>query len=164
MIDFKSFAKINPNNIMDIDTAADPLPTVDGTDEYDLSDEHLLICDYEVPGFSLADKKWCWFAVDKIRDVEFNAEAFEKLLLPQEQKDMIYSLVEVHTNKNLSFDDVIKGKGKGMVFLLHGVPGVGKTLTAGATIYLPNSCLRERTPNDFNRECCRYNKKTSVHN
>jgi hypothetical protein len=134
MIDFKSFAKANPNNIMTIDTAADPLPTVDGTEEYDLSDEHLLICDYEIPGFSLADKKWCWFAVDRIRDVEFNSDAFEKLLLPQEQKDLIHSLVKVHTNKNLSFDDVIKGKGKGMVFLLHGVPGVGKTLTAGVTI------------------------------
>jgi hypothetical protein len=81
MIDFKSFAKTNPNNVMIIDTAADPLPTVDGTDEYDLSDEHLLICDYEIPGFSLADKKWCWFAVDRVRDVEFNSDAFEKLEL-----------------------------------------------------------------------------------
>lgn len=90
-----------------------------------------MICDYHVAGFALADKTWCWLEVDKISDVDFNVGAFEKLLLPQEQKDMIHSLVEVHTNNNLSFDDVIKGKGKGMVFLLHGVPGVGKTLTAG---------------------------------
>jgi hypothetical protein len=139
IIDFKTFAKINPNNKMDINTLADPLPTFDETDEYDLSDEHLLICDYEVPGFSLDDKKWCWLAIDKIREVEFNTDAFEKLLLPQEQKDMIHSLVQVHTNKDLSFDDVIKGKGKGMVFLLHGIPGVGKTLTAGTIFIFPSS-------------------------
>jgi len=30
----------------------------------------------------------------------------------------------------VDFDDLIKGKGKGMVFLLHGPPGVGKTFTA----------------------------------
>jgi hypothetical protein len=44
---------------------------------------------------------------------------------------MIHSLVKIHSEKRLQFDDIIKGKGKGMVFLLHGEPGVGKTLTAG---------------------------------
>jgi DNA polymerase III delta prime subunit len=39
--------------------------------------------------------------------------------------------VQVHEDDRLGFDDMIKGKGKGMVFLLHGEPGVGKTLTAG---------------------------------
>jgi len=26
------------------------------------------------------------------------------------------------------YDDIIKGKGEGLVFLLHGTPGLGKTL------------------------------------
>ncbi|RDL38442.1 uncharacterized protein BP5553_02782 [Venustampulla echinocandica] len=47
-----------------------------------------------------------------------------------DQKDMILSLVNIHSDQRVAFDDVIKGKGKGMIFLLHGVPGVGKTLTA----------------------------------
>ncbi|KAH6723045.1 P-loop containing nucleoside triphosphate hydrolase protein [Leptodontidium sp. MPI-SDFR-AT-0119] len=131
MVDAGTFGRVNPCNQVDLlDGAAHRLPKVFGTEEYDLSDEHFMICDYHVAGFALADKTWCWLEVDKISDVDFNVGAFEKLLLPQEQKDMIHSLVEVHTNNNLSFDDVIKGKGKGMVFLLHGVPGVGKTLTA----------------------------------
>jgi len=134
MVDAKTFGKINPGNKLHIDTVAAPLPTVGNSDEYSLSDEQFLICDYEVPGFSLTDKRWCWLEIDKFMPVDFNSEAFEKLLLPQAQKDMIHSLVEVHTNNNLSFDDVIKGKGKGMVFLLHGVAGVGKTLTAGTFI------------------------------
>lgn len=32
--------------------------------------------------------------------------------------------------------DFVKGKGHGLIFLLHGKPGVGKTVTAG------KSCIR----------------------
>jgi len=32
-----------------------------------------------------------------------------------------------------AFDDIIQGKGQGIIILLHGEPGVGKTLTAEAT-------------------------------
>ncbi|KAH6672437.1 P-loop containing nucleoside triphosphate hydrolase protein [Halenospora varia] len=130
MIDAKTFAQKNWNNMPYSDETQGRLPKLEGTETYNFKDEHYMICDHEVPGFSLVDKRWCWFDVDKIVDVEFNYTAFKSLLLPQEQKDMIQSLVEVHTNSNLLFDDIIKGKGKGMVFLLHGVPGVGKTLTA----------------------------------
>lgn len=31
------------------------------------------------------------------------------------------------------YDGLVKGKGKGLTFLLHGPPGVGKTFTAGKT-------------------------------
>jgi hypothetical protein len=117
--------------MLDIDGSEGNLPKVFESDEYDLSEDHYMICDNQVAGFSLADKQWCWFNVDKLFDIEFNTEAFQKLLLPPEQKDMIHSLVEVHTSNELFFDDIIKGKGRGMVFLLHGIPGVGKTLTAG---------------------------------
>lgn len=41
-------------------------------------------------------------------------------------------MIKIHKDERLQFDDLIKGKGKGMIFLLHGEPGVGKTLTAGA--------------------------------
>jgi len=33
---------------------------------------------------------------------------------------------------NIGTQDLIRGKGKGVVFLLHGAPGVGKTATAEA--------------------------------
>jgi len=85
-----------------------------------------------MPGFSLVDKRWCFFEVALIKDIEYNVNAFKTLMLEKEQKQMILSLVRVHSDERLSFDDVIKGKGRGMIFLLHGVPGVGKTLTAGA--------------------------------
>lgn len=63
-----------------------------------------------------------------------NTEALEKLILPGNQKQVIHSLVHVHAGNLLQFDEVIAGKGKGMVFLLHGESGTGKTLTAGTRI------------------------------
>jgi signal recognition particle GTPase len=96
-----------------------------------LSAEDFLICHYLAPGFSLTEKRWCLLQVDRIVEVVYNSSAFDCLLLPDAQKQMIHSMVKVHTDPRLSFDDIIAGKGKGMVALLHGEPGVGKTLTAG---------------------------------
>ena len=96
-----------------------------------LAEDDYLICHHSVAGFSLDDKSWGFFKVDLIQDIEYNLTAFDTLVLEEEYKQMILSLVKIHEDTRLSFDDVIKGKGKGMVFLLHGVPGVGKTLTAG---------------------------------
>src|SRR5690242_3786747 len=40
------------------------------------------------------------------------------------------SFVESQVENKNAFDDVISGKGKGIIMLLSGPPGVGKTLTA----------------------------------
>lgn len=80
---------------------------------------------------SLSKKRWCYFEVDKIEDIEFNGKAFDSLLLSSDQKEMIHSLVKVHSERKVEFNDIIKGKGMGMIFLLHGAPDTGKTLTAG---------------------------------
>src|SRR3954454_23812690 len=71
-----------------------------------LTTEDLLICDFQVPGFSLLDKKWCWFAVDSIDPVKFNSDAFKSLLLPSRQKDIVRALVKNHGSDD--FDDMIK--------------------------------------------------------
>ena len=96
-----------------------------------ISDEQLMICNHEVQGYSLTDKRWCMFNVDNLEEIDFDAQAFDNLLLPQEQKDTMLALAKVHTDEKFQFDDFIKGKGRGMIILLHGEPGVGKTLTAG---------------------------------
>jgi SpoVK/Ycf46/Vps4 family AAA+-type ATPase len=48
------------------------------------------------------------------------------------QKELLESLIRSHGKEQSGFDDIIKGKGKGLVGLLLGPPGVGKTLTAEA--------------------------------
>lgn len=86
--------------------------------------------------------------------------AFEQLVLPDGHKDMVLSLIAQHyrdkqtQNGEREQVDIIRGKGecgfayfsraqnrlfrhnhlvgKGLILLLHGAPGVGKTTTAGS--------------------------------
>ncbi|KAF8522068.1 P-loop containing nucleoside triphosphate hydrolase protein [Trichophaea hybrida] len=99
------------------------LSQVDGEEEY-------LLAPATVAGFSLREKVWVEFYIDNITSVAFNDHAFEHLVLPSKQKKLVKALVEEHSKDQNSFDDVINGKGKGLIIILHGPPGVGKTLTA----------------------------------
>lgn len=101
-----------------------------------ISDEHFMICKHEVYGFSLIDKRWCAFNLDYLHDIPFNAEAFDKLILPDEQKETLLALAKTHTDEEFQYDDFIAGKGRGLIILLHGDPGLGKTLTAGECGFL----------------------------
>jgi hypothetical protein len=84
-------------------------------------------------GFSLKAKLWLNFYVDDIRPVTWNDEAYAHLVYPEEQKDLVLTFVENHKRmKKAGVDDVIMGKGQGLILLLSGPPGTGKTLTAEA--------------------------------
>ncbi|KAJ7092995.1 P-loop containing nucleoside triphosphate hydrolase protein [Mycena belliarum] len=102
------------------------------TDTVDLSEEDLLMTPTVVYGFSLADKIWLEFDVTKVAPVVWNDDAFANLVLPQDRKTLLRSLVEAH-HAEAGFDDFVKGKGAGLVVNLFGPPGVGKTFSAEAT-------------------------------
>jgi SpoVK/Ycf46/Vps4 family AAA+-type ATPase len=51
-------------------------------------------------------------------------------VLPVDTKELLLSFVESQVENRDKFDDVIQGKGRGIIMLLSGPPGVGKTLTA----------------------------------
>ena len=70
------------------------------------------------------------FWVDLVKDITWNDNAFNGLVLPADQKELIMSFAEAQVQNRQTFDDVIQGKGKGIILLLSGPPGVGKTLTA----------------------------------
>ncbi|KAJ0347508.1 hypothetical protein KNSL1_006393 [Colletotrichum chrysophilum] len=110
-----------------------------------LTDFRLSLCVPRVLGFNLKEKTWENFEVDRIHDIEWNTKPFESLVLPDGYKELILAFVESQVKDNDNFDDVINGKGKfelphvyldanfpggGLVALLAGAPGVGKTLTA----------------------------------
>lgn len=128
MIDSTKFSEMRPQYKKHITPEA-AIKTGPG-EQPELSEEDLLICSHTISGFSLASKRWCFFLVDAIQDFEYNTRAFELLLLAPPQKKMIHSLIKIYKDDRLDCDDIIKGKGKGMIFLFHGEPGVGKTLTA----------------------------------
>lgn len=107
--------------------------------QLDLPSDDYIICSKLVPGFALPRKRWFWFDIDLVEEIVFNTAAFENLVLEPERKWVLSSLVQSQMKSTTrEFDSIIPGKGRGLIILLHGPPGVGKTLTAGKiTCYLP---------------------------
>ena len=76
--------------------------------------------------------------VDGLRPIKPHVDGFNDLKLPKGHKAMVKSLVHNHFMTKGADDDhndecendVVRGKGKGLILLLHGAPGVGKTSTA----------------------------------
>ena len=130
MIDGKQFSITRPSNAP-ILMASRPCYKVDKDEHEEVPDEDILISSHRVMGFSLANKSWGFFRIELLENVIYNDNVFEQLVLPKIQKDMVKALVAAHEIEKIGFDDIIKDKGKGMTILLHGTPGVGKTLTAG---------------------------------
>jgi hypothetical protein len=110
------------------------------TSEY-LRDCDLPLLPSRVFGYVLRDRKFVQLDVHGLSPVSESSDGFDCLKIKRRHKDLIMSLVEDHFIKKSSDRkdgvkrtslDWIKGKGKGLFILLHGVPGVGKTATAEA--------------------------------
>ncbi|KAF2441843.1 ATPase [Karstenula rhodostoma CBS 690.94] len=103
-----------------------------GPEPAKLSDYQYMLCTPILRGYSLTVKKWLSFYIDYVQAIKWNRNAFDNLVLPAAQKKLVLALSKTQAATANSFDDVIAGKGKGMILLLSGPPGVGKTLTAEA--------------------------------
>ncbi|KAI0401474.1 hypothetical protein F4802DRAFT_580379 [Xylaria palmicola] len=128
-----------------------PRPLDTKAPEAALSEDDLVIISYRVFGYVLRNRKWAQLDLTYLTEVQpSGAEdrdanskgqgtteavtAFDQLVLPPGHKNMIMSLITQHfREKEALYDertDIIRGKGKGLIILLHGAPGVGKTTTA----------------------------------
>jgi len=133
------------------------LQTGPGSGTWKVTDKELVIMSYRVFGFVLRSRKWA--KLDLTYMTEMHREdtastpdeelevksgkgkkgpvtAFDRLVLEEGHRPMIVSLISQHfrdkksaTGQKEQFD-IVKGKGKGLILLLHGAPGVGKTSTA----------------------------------
>lgn len=93
-------------------------------------DQHAL-CTPLVKGYCFKTKSWALFQVDKLTDIAWNDTAFGQLVLPHDYKSIIWAFVDAQMSQtDDDFDDIIEGKGKGIIMLLSGEPGTGKTLTS----------------------------------
>ena len=93
------------------------------------ADPFLLLLPATVKGFNMRNKKWEELDVGRISDVCWNTEAFDSLVVDETTRKLIKALVmrQLEADKGT---DLIAGKGQGLVILLHGGPGTGKTFTA----------------------------------
>jgi hypothetical protein len=95
-----------------------------------LSSAELLLCASTVCGFSLASHEWLKVSISDLGPIQWTENAINKLVLDEKQKKVILSLVTSPIFTEGVSADIIGWKGRGLVALLHGAPGTGKTLTA----------------------------------
>ncbi|KKZ65013.1 hypothetical protein EMCG_09093 [[Emmonsia] crescens] len=112
-----------------------------------IPNDHLTLLPSRAYGYGLLDHKWLPLDINKVEDLPITGEQaqrarFEDLVLPEGHRMLLQALIknQVEQPKNESGEpdganeplsmDAVPGKGKGLIILLHGAPGVGKTSTA----------------------------------
>ncbi|KAJ3835210.1 AAA family ATPase [Lentinula raphanica] len=105
-------------------------------------EEQLMLCPPRVLGYVLREKKWAQLDVNSVILPTHKGEAdafWDKLILAgedggKETKAMLHGLIKNHgrSEKETGYhlNDIVAEKGQGLVILLYGPPGVGKTSTA----------------------------------
>jgi hypothetical protein len=78
--------------------------------------------------------------VKNFSEAQFEESLIDSLVMDEDRKRTLKSLGKSYARKNHKGEtldsepwsaDFVQGKGSGLIFLLHGRPGVGKTCTAG---------------------------------
>ncbi|KAI1297570.1 hypothetical protein F5Y03DRAFT_278096 [Xylaria venustula] len=111
---------------------------------FELRDEDLVLLPKRMFAYALRERRFIPVNANFIKPVRRQTGVFENLKILKDYKDIVRGLVASHFQRK-SFErryidmsaegpsqDLIQNKGRGLVVLLHGVPGVGKTATAEA--------------------------------
>ena len=107
--------------------------------------------------------------IDTIKEIQDNKSldgkdvGFDDLVIPDDYKKTVKALVKCHAidsnDPNGHQVDLIRGKGKGLIILLHGVPGVGKTSTAESVAAFTGRPLFPITCGDIGQTAHQVEKK-----
>lgn len=113
----------------------------------ELNDDDLCLLPSRIFVFALRERRFFSVEIRYLKPSSTMENPFENLQIPDKHKNMIESTVFEHfekkklqreaakQNRELPDQDFIGRKGRGLIFLLHGAPGVGKTATAEAVGY-----------------------------
>lgn len=110
----------------------------------ELRDEDFVLLPKRMFAYALRERRFVPVNTHFLRPIRREQGVFENLKILKDYKDIVRGLVASHFQKkslerryvDMSREgpsqDLIQNKGRGLVVLLHGVPGVGKTATAEA--------------------------------
>jgi SpoVK/Ycf46/Vps4 family AAA+-type ATPase len=167
MIDITTYRKMHPDAPIFKRRLTNDLGTEAMEKSEPPGDNFLLLLPPNVYGFNILEKKWGEFhisfgqealqansditvnlLVEYTSSVSWNKEAFDTLAVDDETKTLIRALV---TNKIAAekSTDLMSGKGNGLIVLLHGGPGTGKTLTAESVAEMAEKPLYRVTCGDI---------------
>jgi hypothetical protein len=110
----------------------------------ELREEDLVLLPKRMFAYALRERRFVPVNTHFLKPIRRQAGVFENLKILKDYKDIVRGLVASHFQRkalerryvDMSTEgpsqDLIQNKGRGLVVLLHGVPGVGKTATAEA--------------------------------
>ncbi|KAK3376255.1 hypothetical protein B0T24DRAFT_217163 [Lasiosphaeria ovina] len=117
-------------------------------DDPELRAEAVQLLPYQLPAYEFRSRQWVWIDVENVEEIDKSEGArksgWNDLVIPDSYSQLLVSLVDNHTSgadmtsrklaatrssPNVQID-LVRGKGRGLIILLHGPPGSGKTSTA----------------------------------
>ncbi|CEN61299.1 hypothetical protein ASPCAL07956 [Aspergillus calidoustus] len=129
MVDIRTYKKLQPGSKLNKKHLRADLDQREMANDEPPRGYHLLLFPPVIPGYNLLRKYWADLYVDYIYDIDWNKQAFRDLVVDEEIKELVQALVTKQIASRKSTDS-ISGKGNGLILLLHGAPGTGKTFTA----------------------------------
>ncbi|KAF2191445.1 P-loop containing nucleoside triphosphate hydrolase protein [Zopfia rhizophila CBS 207.26] len=113
----------------------------------ELTPHQYFLCDRSVHGFIMKVRNWHRLDVSNFSEPKYDIKLVDELVLEPSTRTLIKSLSSKYTRNESAPQtpatshaiidtsdqwsaDFVQGKGEGLIFLLHGKPGVGKTYTA----------------------------------
>ena len=150
MIDPATYKKLHPK-AMSASPLRDDLGPERMSAEEPPADPFLLLLPRTINGFNMQNKKWEELEVARMSEVSWNKEAFQSLVVEPTTKTLIKALVMQQLEKEKG-TDLIAGKGQGLIVLLHGGPGTGKTFTAETVAEIAEKPLYRVTCGDLGTE------------
>ncbi|KAI1752566.1 hypothetical protein F4782DRAFT_124306 [Xylaria castorea] len=114
------------------------------TQALELRDEDLVLLPKRMFAYALRERRFVPVNTNFLKPIRRQLGVFENLKILKDYKEIVRGLVASHFQRKAlerryvdmstggPSQDLIQNKGRGLVVLLHGVPGVGKTATAEA--------------------------------
>jgi hypothetical protein len=106
----------------------------------ELTPHQYLLCPFDIPAFVFRTRTWEKLHVSNFSVANFDSRMIDNLVMDAKRLKTLKALAKSFARLNKDEErmsegqwsaDFVKGKGNGLIFLLHGKPGVGKTCTAG---------------------------------
>lgn len=138
----------------------------------ELTEEDYLVCPCWVYGYVLRSRKWVVLEVSLVEDIKESERGFDSLVLPDGHKETLLALVKTHSQgKKIEIGlkvesrqmDLVRGKGKGLIILLHGEPGVGKSSTAESVAEFTRRPLFQVTCGDIGESADEVERRLENH-